>query len=128
MRVPQPTSLRVETRAGSGKLPRPPFGLSQWTADAAAVAIVLDASACDLQSEAEVAAMLPPPSSVGPGTYVFVMGAASRGAGLLRRWLGTVAVSRAVRCTALLARGYVGVGAGVDPVSGVDLAWGTTSG
>lgn len=33
-------------------------------------------------------------------------------------------VPRAVRCSALLARGYVKIGAGVDESTGADLAWG----
>jgi hypothetical protein len=33
-------------------------------------------------------------------------------------------VGRAERCSALLARGYVRIGAGVDPKTRNDLAWG----
>ena len=33
-------------------------------------------------------------------------------------------VSRAARCTALVVRGYIRVGAGTDPDTDADLAWG----
>ena len=33
-------------------------------------------------------------------------------------------VSRAARCTALVARGYMRVGAGTDPDTDADLCWG----
>jgi hypothetical protein len=125
MSIPRPASLRLETRARTGKVPPPPFGLPAWSDEAPAIAVVLDASACDLESAAEVAAQLPDPSTLEPGTRVFVMGAASRGAGLLRRLMGSVTVPRVSRCTALLARGYVGIGAGVDEVSRTDVVWGS---
>jgi hypothetical protein len=125
MNVPRPDGLRLQTRARSGKMPRPPFGLRAWSDEAAAIAVVLDASLCDIEDAAEVATQIPDPATLDPGARVFVLGAASRGAGLLRRILGTASVPRAVRCTALLARGYVSIGAGVDEVSGADVAWGT---
>jgi hypothetical protein len=37
-------------------------------------------------------------------------------------------VPRALRATALVARGYVDVGAAVDPASRSDLVWGYTPG
>jgi hypothetical protein len=85
--------------------------------------VVLDAGACDLDDPAAVARELPDPSSLAAGTRVYVLGRATRGAGFLARLRGRVQVARVVRCTALLARGYVGIGAGVDESRG-DLAWG----
>ncbi len=128
MNVPRPSSLRLETRARSGKAPRPPFGLAAWSEQAPAVAVVLDAGACDVDDPVAVAGQIPEASALEPGTRVFVLGAASRGSGLLKRWMGSVAVSRVTRCSALLVRGYVGIGAGVDEVSRADLAWGVAPG
>jgi hypothetical protein len=121
--VPRPSGLRLETRARSVR-PRPPFGLEDWSDDAAAIAVALDAETCDIEDPVAVAAGIPEASSLEPGTRVYVLGAASRGAGILARLRGSLPVSRVTRCTALLVRGYVEIGAGVDEVSGADLAWG----
>jgi hypothetical protein len=128
MNVPRPAGLRLETRARSSRPPRPPFGLPAWSDDASALAVIVDASTCDVEDPAQVAAQLPAPSTLAPGTRVFVLAAASRGGGLFRRLIGrTVSIPRVVRCTALLARGYTSVGAGVDDISRQDLAWGSSS-
>jgi hypothetical protein len=86
--------------------------------------VELDASACDLDDPAAVARELPDPASLAAGMRVYVLGHATRGAGFLARLRGKVQVTRVVRCTALLARGYEGIGAGVDDASRADLAWG----
>ena len=93
-----------------------------------AVAVWLDATGIDVDDPAQIVAQLPPVAELPPGTPVFVLGSAARGRRVLR-WLGTrsVPVTRAARCTALVARGYVGVGAGIDDASGADLAWGLTA-
>jgi hypothetical protein len=71
-----------------------------------------------------IVAQLPPPESLPVGTLVVVGGEAAVRGGLLSRvLLPRVKVARADRCTALLARGYVRIGAGVDRTSGQDLAW-----
>jgi hypothetical protein len=127
MNVPRPSAIRLETRARPAKPPRPPFGLETWSEQASALAVVLDAADLDPEDPASVATQIPEASSLEPGTCVYVMGAASRGAGVLARLMGKVTVSRAARCSALLARGYVGIGAGVDDVSGADVAWGLAS-
>jgi hypothetical protein len=104
------------------------LGLRAWSADANAIAVLLDAAGVDLADPAQVAAQIPRATELLADTPVFVLGAAVRGRGVLR-WLGmrTVPVPRAARCTALVARGYVRVGAGIDTKSGADIAWGISS-
>jgi hypothetical protein len=126
MNVPRPAGLRLETHARSTKPPRPPFGLPAWSDNASAVAVIVDASTCAVEDPAQVAAQIPAPSTLAPGTRVFVLAAASRGAGLFRRLMRPPSIPRVVRCTALLARGYTAIGAGVDDVSRQDVAWGTS--
>ena len=125
---PRPPALRLYTRARVTRAPAPPLGLNGWSADAAAIAVLLDATGIDVGDPTQIAAQLPPAAELTPETPVFVLGSAARGRGALR-WLGarTVHVTRAARCTALVARGYVQVGAGVDDVTGADLAWGLTA-
>ena len=125
MKPPAPTALRLVTRAG-GKPPAPPFGLSKWSAEAEARAVLLDASETALDSLAAVAAQIPAASVLPPATLVLVLAPAVGQAGLFGRILGSrkVAVARLLRCGALLAHGYVNIGAGVDSPTGLDLAWG----
>ncbi len=77
---------------------------------------------------ASVARALPDPTTLGRGALVVVLpdvASARSLAGRLFAALGRApGVPRVLRCTALLARGYVDVGGGVDPETGVDLAWG----
>ncbi len=73
---------------------------------------------------AVVAAQLPDAADLPPGTLVVVMGTGD-GEGLAARWLGARArIARAVRGSALLASGYVRIGAGVDDATRLDLVWG----
>ncbi|MBV9946363.1 MAG: hypothetical protein JOZ69_05920 [Myxococcales bacterium] len=126
MKLPAVPALRLVTRA-AGRPPRPPLGLPGWSPDAPAIAVLLEASGTDLDDPAQVAAQLPDPGELPPGTPVFVLGMARSGPQLLRRLgMGTTAVARAPRCTALVARGYVGVAATADGARG-DLAWGLSS-
>lgn len=83
------------------------------TEGGAQVTARLDATGVDLEDPSAVAKQLPAPGTLAPGTRVVVPAAATRKGGVLRRLLGprTVTVSRAARCTALLARGYVDIGA-----------------
>jgi hypothetical protein len=84
------------------------------------VTVRLDATGVDLEDPSAVAHQLPAPGALAAGTRVVVAAAATRKGGVLRRLLGSrgVPVSRAARCTALLVRGYVDVGADDD------AAWG----
>ena len=57
------------------------------------------------------------------GALVFV--APDESVGLFTRlFRSRVPLTRAVRGSALLLRGYHAIGGGIDPISGLDLAWG----
>lgn len=77
------------------------------------VTVRLDASEADVDEPSVVAQQLPVASTLAPRTRVVVPSTATRRGGVLRRLLGQqrVPVSRAARCTALLVRGYVDIGA-----------------
>jgi hypothetical protein len=72
---------------------------------------------------------LPDPSALDPGTLVIVRDEArTTERSLMRSVLGALGrkekVPRSARCTALVARGYIRVGAGTDPDTDADLCWG----
>jgi hypothetical protein len=85
-----------------------------------AITVRLDATEVDVEEPGAVAGQIPLASTLEPRTRVVVPGTATRRGGVLRRLLGQqrVPVSRAVRCTALLVRGYVDVGARDDETWG----------
>lgn len=123
MTPPDAVALRLVTRAPDGKPRRPPLGIAAWTPAAQAVAVLLDAGGeRDPDDIAEVAAQLPPAAELPRGTPVFVLGRAKARRSFWRLFARDVAIPRAVRCTALLMRGYVGIGAA--DIHGDDLAWG----
>jgi hypothetical protein len=70
-------------------------------------------------------AQVPEAASLPPGTLVVVLGT-DAGAGLFGRLFQgrRAVVARAVRGSALLARGYTRLGGGVDATSRLDLVWG----
>jgi hypothetical protein len=74
-----------------------------------------------------LAAQLPSPEDLPPGTMIAVPDVATerKKASLLQRLVRRPepGIARAARCTAMLARGYVRIGAGHD-AAGVDWAWG----
>jgi hypothetical protein len=74
-------------------------------------------------------ALLPDPSELPPASLVVVTGELGGRRSLARSVLAVFGrdkpVSRALRCSALVARGYVGIGAAQDEAGG-DLAWGYT--
>ena len=127
---PRPPALRLLTRGlgsgraieGRGKMGRPPFGLPAWDPTAEAIAVRLDAGGDGARTPEGVAAQLPHATTMPSGTLVFVLGKAVAVRPFWRLLARDVAVPRAARCSALLARGYVDIGA--DDVSGDDLAWG----
>jgi hypothetical protein len=125
---PRPPALRLLARGPGGaavergKAGRPPFGLPAWDPTAKAIAVRLDAGDDGARTPAGVAAQLPHATTMPSGTLVFVLGKATAVRSFWRLFARDVAVSRAARCTALLARGYVDIGA--DDVSGDDLTWG----
>lgn len=126
MMHPLPSALRLSTPTPQSKQPRPPFGLRGWSTEAHATAVQLDARHGDLQSVSSIVAQIPRATSLPPRTPIVLLGLAVRAPGVWGRLLGagTVRVTRASRCTALLARGYVDVGGGLDEVTASDLAWG----
>jgi hypothetical protein len=128
MTPPRPAALRLVTRARGARAPAPPFGLRAWSEHASAVAVLLDAEETAIGESAAVAAQIPHATELPRATHVYVLATAARGSGVLR-WLGlrTVPVSRVARCTALVARGYTSIGAGLDDATGSDIAWGISS-
>jgi len=104
------------------------LGLPSFDEAAAAIAVLVDATGIDEEDAGAFAAQIPAAAELPPATPVFVLEAATRGRGALR-WLGARKVSllRAARCTALVARGYVDVGATADPAGSGDLVWGFSS-
>lgn len=130
-RPPRVGSLRLVGPAAKHARERmtPPFGAT-LAADAAAYAVALGpADAADLPS---VARALPDPEELPPGTLLFVLPAVVEPPSLAGRFLAALGrgriVSRELRSTALVARGYVRVAAGVDRDSRSDLAWGYAPG
>ena len=79
---------------------------------------------------ASLTAALPDPKSIDPGALVVVLDHVIKAPSFARRMLGAFvrerSIPRALRCSALLCRGYVRIGAGIDPSARADLAWGYT--
>lgn len=105
----------------------PPLG-AKLTADAEAYAVALGpAESNDL---AMIVRALPDPSDLPAGTFLVVLAAVIEPPSLTSRFLAAFGrrpvVSRALRSTALVARGYVRVAAGVDRETKSDLVWGYT--
>jgi hypothetical protein len=127
---PKPPAVRLVRSAGAKgrrRAPRPPFGLRVWSdAEEAAVVVLLQLPADGASDEVgPIAAQIPAASSLRDGTLVVVLETAERAGGLLSRLLRPEGrVPLVVRGSALLARGYSGIRAGVDPASGEELAWG----
>jgi hypothetical protein len=128
--IPRSTALRLMTRAV--RVPRIalPFGLQSWSPEAGAIAVLLEAGREELD-ELAVANQLLSARDLPPATTVIVLGDAARSSSR-SGWFSlprssVVAVPRGPRCGALLMRGYVGLGAGVDEASGSDLVWGFSS-
>ena len=124
--APRLASLRLMTTREGGRTPKPPFGLRAWDPAADARALLLDVRGRGACTTADVVAQLPIPASLPPGTPLVVLGTAASDGALWRLFARGFPVSRAARCSALVARGYVDVGAGIDMESGADLAWGRT--
>jgi hypothetical protein len=78
-------------------------------------------------SVAAIMAKLPDPAELAPATLVLVSGQLGGPKTLARSMLAAIGrtkpVARALRCSALVARGYVRVGAAPD-ASKDDIAWG----
>ena len=80
----------------------------------------LDATGIDVDDPAAVAALIPAAHEVPAGTCLAVAAIAVERRTGIGRWLGdrTVPVSTAVRCTALLVRGYGGIAVQAGEVRG----------
>jgi hypothetical protein len=128
---PLPSELRLACQRPFGKAPRPPLGLSAWSErKEAGLCILLDLPitwpSSGLGDAETIATQVPAASTLAPGQLVVLL---ARGAPE-REWLRRLMakrpwVSPAVRATALLARGYVGIGAGIHAASRSDLVWGS---
>jgi hypothetical protein len=138
--LPQPREarlLRAGGEAGRGKPPKPPLGLRAWSAAAPGPSVAL-VVAVELPAEwgppglddvELVAAQVPLAETLEEGTLVMVLERADRTSGFVSRLLSpSPRVPLAVRGSALLARGYVEIRAGLDPSSGEELAWGYARG
>jgi hypothetical protein len=86
----------------------------------------------DAASLAATIAALPEPATLPAGTLVLVPGEVAGGRSLARSVLAVFGrlkvVPRTRRCTALVARGYLDVGAAEDATTHADLAWGRSPG
>jgi hypothetical protein len=102
-----------------------PLG-AKLAADALAYAVALGPG--DVTDVATVTRALPDPDSLPPGTLLLVLPAVVGAPSLTGRLLAAMGrgptASRALRATALVARGYVRVAAGVDRETRSDLVWG----
>lgn len=125
---PRPGSLRLTGPAAEeARAARliPPLGAT-FTSDAPTWVVALGpGEATDLDA---VARALPDPDSLPAGTLLFVLPNVIERPSLASRLLAAFGrdrtVSRELRSTALVARGYVRIAAGMDPESESDLVWG----
>ena len=106
------------------KRPHVPLPHPDERAKAKVVALAPD----EIEDVGLAARALPDPASLDASTLVIVEGEVRAEKSLVRSVLGALGrkhtVPRAIRCSALVARGYVRVGAGSDPDTRADLAWG----
>ncbi len=123
--TPAPNAARLWTRAQGAVREQPPLGLPGWSPDAEAIVVLLDGSRAALDDAVLLTPQIPAAWTCAPSTLVIVLGSAARSGGVWR-WLlapRRVKVARAPRCGALLALGYVDIGAAIDS-TGSDLVWG----
>ena len=118
----RPRSFRL---CGSGAPPPVlPFGVARIDAAGEAVLVRVDPKHRDLDA---VARTLPDPASLAAGTAVVVLAETSPSGGFFGALtaFGGRKLDRATRAGALLARGYVDLGAEVDAASQLDLVFGS---
>jgi hypothetical protein len=98
--------------------------------DAEAPAYAVALGPADAIDVAAVARALPDPDALPAGTLLLVLPNVVGAPSLAGRFLAAMGraptASRALRATALVARGYVHVAAGVDRETRSDLVWGYT--
>lgn len=132
MKTARPDSIRLWTRTRAAvNLPPPPFGIPSWSeGETAAVAVWLEvATNAEDGDLASMAAQIPRAETLVANTTVVVLPTAIRpDRGWLRvfgqRTLRVRNVPRALRCTALLVRGYVDIAAEAAGHRGEPLVWG----
>lgn len=128
--IPQPRSSRPGAPRSESSL-RARTAAQAPSAEARATAILVTLVERDAASVASVMAKLPDPAELPRGALVILPGTMASSGGSLTRITRSVlsvlgrtkTVGRAHRCSALVARGYVDVGATGDETCG-DLAWG----
>ena len=124
-RLPAVKAIRLAGPAAKDARVSAPLGAT-ILADADTIAVVLGPA--DATTTAAVARVVPAASSLEPGTLVVVLPNVFEPPSItsrLRSAFGrTPTASRALRASALVARGYVNVSASFDPSSRSDLVWG----
>jgi hypothetical protein len=119
--VTKPRSFRF---AGSGTPPPLlPYGVTRVDALGEAVLVRVDPKHKDLHAVAE---SLPDAASLAPGTAIVVLAESAPSSGFFGALgaFGGRKLDRATRAGALLARGYVDLGAEVDAASQLDVVFG----
>lgn len=110
------------------RLPHVPLPAASARKEARVVALAPE----EIADVASAARALPDPSDLPEGTLVMVDGRLREARSIARSVLAalgrTKSASRAIRCSALVARGYVRVGAATDPDERTDWAWGYATG
>ena len=90
--------------------------------------ITVTLTASEVHDVADVIRLLPDPSTLESGTRIEVLGTKDDPRSISTRFIAAIGrgkvVPRALRCTALVARGYVSVGAHVEPATKRDVAYG----
>jgi hypothetical protein len=130
-RPPRVDALRLSGPAAESAKGRvaPPLG-ARFTSDASAYAVALGAA--DAVDVATVARALLDPDDLPAGTLLVVLPGVVDPPSLASRFLAALGrgrtVSRSLRSTALVARGYVSVAAGIDDETRSDLVWGYSAG
>jgi hypothetical protein len=123
--VTTPRSFRF---VGSGAPPPVlPCGVARVDASGDAWLVRVDPKHKDVHAVAEA---LPDPASLAPGTPIYVLAEAAASGGFFGALgaFGGRKLDRATRSGALLARGYVDLGAEVDAASQLDLVFGRVPG
>lgn len=114
----------MSARERIARLPHVPLPSPEARAKAKTVAL----GPTEIEDVGVAARALPDPSELDGGTLVLVTselrGPRSITKSVLAALGRTRTASRAIRCSALVARGYVRVGAGTDPDTRADVAWG----
>ncbi len=106
------------------RLPHVPLPPAEARANAKTVALGPN----EIDDVGAAARALPDLAELEAGTLVLVIRELREPRSIARSVLAALGRSktapRAIRCSALVARGYVRVGAGIDPDTRADVAWG----